>query len=471
MVRPITKFSSMITCAQDVPNHLEEAILKANTGRKGPVWLDIPLDIQSSRIKPENINPKLRPFKEPSVTKKTTRNVQEICNALSKSKRPVILIGSGIRSSETESQLKKFVELNQIPLVYSASAVDVYPIGKKLSIGSIGSMGCSRQGAFTIQNADFILVLGNRLSSILTGNDFCKFGRDASIHVVDIDKHEHEKDGVKIDNLVNINLTKFFELLPAQRLTKNIEIWNTKTQYWKRLFKKMDNFNNSNLVDLYELSNVLSKKIKKDSIVITDSGFIEVILPTNMNFFPKRRAIHPVSQGSMGFALPAVLGSYDFSQPKKEIIVVVGDGSIMMNIQELQTIKHHKINAKIIVINNNIYSIIRRRQNELFRKRTIGTGIEDGVSTPDFNQLSKTFGFKYICSKTSRSLNSSLDKLLSSKNPTILEIYGRHDQAYLEISSTKNSEGKIVRRPLEDQWPFLDRDLFKNEMLIEPIDM
>tara|TARA_B100001093_G_scaffold511447_1_gene579293 strand:- start:1058 stop:2848 length:1791 start_codon:yes stop_codon:yes gene_type:complete len=471
MVRPITKFSSMITCAQDVPNHLEEAILKANTGRKGPVWLDIPLDIQSSRIKPENINPKLRPFKESSVTKKTTRNVQEICNALRKSKRPVILIGSGIRSSETESQLKKFVELNQIPLVYSASAVDVYPIGKKLSIGSIGSMGCSRQGAFTIQNADFILVLGNRLSSILTGNDFCKFGRDASIHVVDIDKHEHEKDGVKIDNLVNINLTKFFKLLPAQRLTKNIEIWNTKTQYWKRLFKKMDNFNNSNLVDLYELSNVLSKKIKKDSIVITDSGFIEVILPTNMNFFPKRRAIHPVSQGSMGFALPAVLGSYDFSQPKKEIIVVVGDGSIMMNIQELQTIKHHKINAKIIVINNNIYSIIRRRQNELFRKRTIGTGIEDGVSTPDFDQLSKTFGFKYICSKTSRSLNSSLDKLLSSKSPTILEIYGRHDQAYLEISSTKNSEGKIVRRPLEDQWPFLDRDLFKNEMLIEPIDM
>jgi acetolactate synthase-1/2/3 large subunit len=190
-----------------------------------------------------------------------------------------------------------------------------------------------------------------------------------------------------------------------------------------------------------------------------------------MNFFPKRRAIHPVSQGSMGFALPAVLGSYDFSQPKKEIIVVVGDGSIMMNIQELQTIKHHKINAKIIIINNNIYSIIRRRQNELFRKRTIGTGIEDGVSTPDFNQLSKTFGFKYICSKTSRSLNSSLEKLLSSKSPTILEIYGRHDQAYLEISSTKNSEGKIVKRPLEDQWPFLDRDLFKNEMLIEPIDM
>ena len=179
-----------------------------------------------------------------------------------------------------------------------------------------------------------------------------------------------------------------------------------------------------------------------------------MILPTNINFSQKRRAIHPVSQGSMGFALPAVLGTYNPSKPDKEIIVIVGDGSIMMNIQELQTINHHKINAKIIVINNNIYSIIRRRQNELFRKRTIGTGVEDGVSTPDFSQLAKTFGFKYICSKTARSLNSSLDKLLATKGPAILEIYGRHDQSYIEIASTKNLEGKIVRRPIEDQWPF-----------------
>ena len=129
------------------------------------------------------------------------------------------------------------------------------------------------------------------------------------------------------------------------------------------------------------------------------------------------------------------------------------------------------MNIKIIIINNNVYSIIRRRQNELFRKRTIGTGIEDGISTPDFKDLSKVFGFKYICSKTSKSLDSSLEKLLSSKKPTILEIYGRHDQAYIEVAATKNTSGKIVRRPLEDQWPFIDRNLFKKEMLIEPIDL
>ena len=153
IVKSITKFSSMATCAQDVPDLLEEAINRANFGRKGPVWLDIPLDIQSARIKPENINPKFKPLKSPPISQKAITPIRKVVSSLKKSKRPVILIGSGIRSTKTQSKLKKFVELNKIPLVYSASAVDVYPIGKKLSIGSIGSMGCSRQGAFTIQNA------------------------------------------------------------------------------------------------------------------------------------------------------------------------------------------------------------------------------------------------------------------------------------------------------------------------------
>lgn len=473
LVKPITKFSSMVTCAQDVPTLLEQAITAANSGRKGPVWIDIPLDIQSARIKDENIKPR-KPRAKNILTSLKSKKINEaasvLINSLKVSKRPVILIGSGVRSSKTQKDLAAFLELNSIPLVYSASSVDVYPLGKKLSVGSIGSMGCSRQGAFAVQNADLILVLGNRLPSILTGNDFCKFGRGASIHVVDIDKYEHQ-EGIKIDNFINSDLRHFFELLPSTKVTKNLNVWNKKVEHWKKIFSKMNNFNSTNHTDLYDLSNHLSTKIDKDSIVVTDSGFVEVILPTNIDFYPKRRAIHPVSQGSMGFALPAALGAYDFKNPKREIIVVVGDGSIMMNLQELQTIKHHSMNIKIIVINNNIYSIIRRRQNELFRKRTIGTGIEDGISTPDFKDLSKTFGFKYICSKTSKSLDSSLEKLLTSKKPTILEIYGRHDQAYIEVAATKNTSGKIVRRPLEDQWPFIDRNLFKEEMIIDPIDL
>lgn len=467
ITQSITKFSKMITCAQDVPGDLERAIIEASSGRKGPVWLDVPLDIQSARINKET----LEHFAKTKRKSKKSRapKLGKLLNDLKNAKRPVVLIGSGIRHSESISDLKEFIELNQIPLVFSASAVDIYPPRNKLSIGSIGSMGCSREGAFTLQNADLIIVLGNRLPSILTGLDFCKFGRNAKVHVVDIDENEHDKDGIKIDNFIKSDLQSFFSSIPKNKITSEINLWIKQAQKWKSLFRKKVHFDSSSRTDLYDLSSSLSKKMSKNSIVITDSGFIEVILPTNINFSPQRRAIHPISQGSMGFALPAVMGVH-CKKKKQEIICVVGDGSIMMNLQELQTISHHNVNVKIIVINNDIYSIIRRRQKELFRNRTIGTGIDDGVSTPNFRKLAKTFNFKFSQCRKSDQLDDSLDHFLKQNGPSILEIFGRYDQQYLEISYTKNNNGKIVRRPLEDQWPFLDRKFFLKEMVIDPID-
>jgi acetolactate synthase I/II/III large subunit len=470
IVKSITKYSTMITCAQEVPNILEEAIHLASTGRKGPVWIDIPLDIQSARIDESNLFPSYKPKKFKKNNSNLAKSIDRLVHDLKKSTRPIALIGSGVRSSNTQVQLSDFITKNKIPLVYSSSSVDIYPSGNTLSIGSIGSMGCSRQGAFALQNSDLILVLGNRLPSILTGIDCCKFGREASIHIVDIDLNEHQKEGIKADNFINTDLSVFFESLPKEKITENMRTWNKQVHHWKNLFKDLQNFGKSKHVDLYELCDSLSQKMSKDSILLTDSGFIEVILPTNIDFYPKRRSIHPVSQGSMGFALPAILGVHSINNKKQEIIAVIGDGSIMMNIQELQTIKHHKVNVKIIIINNNIYSIIRRRQKELFRKRTIGTGIEDGISVPNFKKIASTFSFDYIKCRSSKTLSESLDKLLSSNNPTILEIYGRHDQEYIEISHTKSLTGKFVRRPLEDQWPFLDRDVFLKEMIIDPID-
>jgi len=467
IVKSITNYSKMIACADEVPQVIEEAIHAANFGRKGPVWIDIPLDIQNSRISEENAldSPKIIGHKEESHRP----SLKKLIKDLKVSKRPVILIGSGVRHSDSIQSLGSFLELNQIPLVYSSSSVDIYPSGNKLSIGSVGSMGCSREGAFTIQNADLILVLGNRLPSILTGPDYCKFGREAKIHVVDIDEAEHKKNGIRIDNFIKTDLASFFNSMPNKKLTPELSLWHKKVFHWKRLFRKYVNFESDNKIDLYNLADILSNKMKNDSILITDSGFNEVILPTNINFSPRRRAIHPVSQGSMGFAIPAIIGVHQKNE-SQEIICVVGDGSIMMNLQELQTISHHKINVKIIVINNDIYSIIRRRQKELFRNRTIGTGIDDGVSIPDFKQLSKTFKLNYFKCTRARDLEDSLDHFLSKDGPSLLEIYGRHDQQYIEISRTKNKDRKIVRRPLEDQWPFLERDIFLSEMIIDVID-
>ena len=467
IVKSITKFSAMATCAKEVPELLEKAITSSKTGRKGPVWLDIPLDIQSAQIDIESLS--LKECKDDAEALESN-SLNKVKSLISNSKRPVILIGSGIRSSNTQDELRKFVEVNQIPVVFTASAVDTYPADNLYSVGSVGSMGCSREGAFTLQNSDLIIVLGNRLPSIVTGLDFCKFGRDAKVIVIDIDREEHQKKGVNIDIFLQMDLKKFFQEIGSERITPKNSKWIEATEKFKEKLRHLENFKLTEKVDLYSLSNTLSKEMSDDSILITDSGFIEVILPTNINFSPSRRAIHPVSQGAMGFAIPAIIGAYDKGNPDREIICVVGDGTIMMNLQELQTIKHHNIPAKIIVVNNNIYSIIRRRQKELFRKRTIGTGIEDGLSVPNFQRVADTFGLQYTRVDSENELEKKISKFLSQKGSGICEILGRLDQEYIEISHTRASNGKFVRRPLEDQWPFIDRDLFNELMIVEAID-
>ena len=245
--------------------------------------------------------------------------------------------------------------------------------------------------------------------------------------------------------------------------------WVLKCLKWKKIFKnKQDVIKKSKKVNLYDLSDVFTQTLRPETIFLCDSGYIDVILPTNINFKNKQICIHPVSQGSMGFALPAIVGA--FSTGKKTLVSVIGDGSIMMNLQELQTIKHYKIPAKIFIINNNVYGIIRRRQKELFRGRTIGTDKSNGVSCPSFKKISKSFGIKYKLIKSNENLKKKIQNVLLEKNSVICEIMADHNQEYIEVGYSKNLNGKIVRRPLEDQKPFLDRDHFLQNMIVKPID-
>jgi acetolactate synthase-1/2/3 large subunit len=226
-------------------------------------------------------------------------------------------------------------------------------------------------------------------------------------------------------------------------------------------------FTNSKNIDLYEFTKVLSKILPDKCCLVTDSGFIEVILPTNFNFGNGQRSIHPYSQGAMGFALPGSIGAHYASD--EPIFVIVGDGSIMMNLQELQTISHNKIPVKIIVINNNGYGIIRRRQVELFRGRTIGTDSDNGVSCPDFKKVAHAFDLKYQLIIGKVGLEEKLKQLVNTEGPVICEVLCREDQSYIEVGTIRDANRKMVRRPLEDQMPFLDREKFLTEMIIDPI--
>ena len=466
VVSPITKYAVMITVPNSIVYELEKALHLALSGRKGPVWIDVPLDVQNMRICPEDAE-KFVP-KEAAAEGVSSEDLNFVLSGLKCANRPVVLIGSGIRSAEAEQGLRDFLDKTSIPVAYASSAPDLVGLEDPLSVGSVGIMGCTRSGNFAVQNSDFLLVLGCRLSSMTTG-ECCKFGRDAKVVVVDIDKVEHSKSPGMIDRLVEADVGEFLSAIVTQDLRMADQAWRDKCSHWKEIFPRCeDGRAESEKVDLYYLADSLSEAMSDDSVLITDSGLIELIIPNNVSFRGKQRAIHPASQGSMGFALPAIVGAHYASG--SPVVTVVGDGSIMMNLQELETIRYKKIPAKIMVINNNAYAVIRKRQVELFRRRTIGTDPSNGVGCPDFEKIAAGFEIPYVKIEKSAELKAKLSEVLVMEGPVLCEIMGDENQDYINVSHVRNAERKVVQRPIEDQAPFLDRDLFLSEMVVEPID-
>ena len=466
MVEPITKYAVMIEDPNRIVYEFEKALYLSKTGRKGPVWIDVPLDVQNMRVEPSELDTFI--IKKEDLYKSRKEDIEYVKNLLNQSRRPALIIGSGVRSSNAQKELELFIDKINIPLTYAPSATDIYGLDNSLSIGSVGTMGCSRAGNFTIQNSDLLIVLGNRLTSMTTGES-CKFAREAKVVVIDIDEIEHSKNNVNIDRVVLSDVKSFLLSMIKTNIKKVDNSWMEKCLHWKKIFPKCEDSNKvSEKVDLYHLAESLSDVLPKKSVLVSDSGLIELIIPTNINFRRGQRIIHPASQGSMGFALPGLVGAYYASN--LPIVAVIGDGSIMMNLQELETISYNQIPAKLFVINNNVYAVIRKRQVEMFRSRTIGTDPNDGVGCPDFNKVANSFGIKYVNIQNSVNLKQNLKSVIETDGPVLCEVMGLENQKYIHSSHTRDTKGRIVTRPLEDQSPFLERELFLSEMIVEPID-
>lgn len=469
LVTPITKYAHMLTSPSEIVEVMDKALEAACSGRPGPVWIDVPIDLQSSLI---SVDVSSEPLgnEHSEGGNSHSEQLEALVDRIRSAERPVLLIGRGARSAGAEALLKQFVERWRIPLTYSASAPDTFGTANELSIGSVGAMGCSRAGNFAVANADLVLVLGSRLNSLTTGTDFCKFAREANVVVVDIDAHEHTKPTVKIDEFIQADLADFLTELLEYAAPPSRDAWVDRCINWKKTFGGIEkHFNSSDEVDLYQFADCLSDSMQAPSTLVTDSGLVEVILPSNMRFRDGMKLIHPVSQGAMGFAIPAAIGAQCAS--KDPVICVVGDGSIMMNLQELESIRYLRLPIKIFVINNNAYSIIRRRQKDLFRTRTIGTDPSNGVSCPDFQDVARCFGLSYVKIANVHELKEKTHSALAVEGPVLCEVMGREDQDYIEVGRAKSLiSGKMVSRPLEDQKPFLDREIFLREMIIDPID-
>ena len=435
LAAPITKYAVMIDDPQKIAFELDKAFYLANEGRKGPVWIDVPLDIQNARVEPENL-----PRFTPEMTASHAPDLTELQTALSAAKRPVLLLGAGVAAARND--VFSFVEKHQIPVVFESAAVDVYGSALPLSVGA-------------------------KLTTMTVGNEPAKFARAAKIFAVDIDDAEFQKNTVRLHQKIVCGFADFFALLKTDFVTPSD--WVEKCARWKEIFPKCEDFRREgDTVDIYLLADELGKTLADDAVFVTDAGLEELITPTTIPFKAAQKCVQPASQGAMGYALPAAIGAWYAAN--RQTVLVTGDGSVMMNLQELQTIAHNKIPVKIIIVNNNCYAVIRKRQKDLFRTRTVGTDSENGVSCPDFRKVADCFGLKYEKISNPAELTAKLPAVLSDSDAVICEVMAPQDQTYLHNSYARTKTGKFVQRPLEDQSPYLPRDVFLSEMIVEPID-
>ncbi len=466
IVRPVTKYANMILDAGKIGEEMDKAIYYATHGVKGPVWLDIPVDVQNARVEPEQLS---RWKGDENGKKASDGDIRFVVDALKDAQRPVFLIGSGIRSACAIEPFRLLVEKTRIPVCFSASSVDCYGIDHELSMGTVGTVGGTRSGNFAVQNSDLVISVGCRLSPMLTGSQYERFARAARLIVVDIDENEHSKGTVRIDKLILSDARFFVEAMLKENLGETTKEWQEKCKHWKQIFPKCEEvFKSKERVDLYDFADRLTRHLREDAVVLTDAGLEEVIVPSVVGFRDGQRCLHPASQGCMGVALPAAMGAWYACG--HDVLAIIGDGSMMMNLQELQTIHANRMGVKIVIINNNVYSVIRTRQVELFRSRTVGTDPGNGVTTPDFEDVARCFRIPYMKVAGIAELDEKLDMLMREDGPMICEVLAVEDQGYIRNGAAFNARRRFVLRPIEDQFPFMDRDLLKREMVIEPID-
>ena len=474
MVEPITKYAVMISDAAQVGVELDKAIFLATTGRKGPVWIDLPLNIQNALIEPDNLKREHMLYNSSEVKFPDggafEACIQEVVQGIGNVERPLLVLGGGVRTSNANQYVEDFVQKTGIPVVFTPTAADIYGSGNELSIGSIGGLGGSRAGNFALQQADYVLVIGSRLCSQITGAEKEQFASSARIIVVDIDIYEHQKDGVYIDMFIHSDAKKFLQRLSETQLPLVNQEWQAKCLHWKKIFSIekgafVQEIRQQGQIDLYSFADALDKKLSNDAVVITDAGFEELIVPSAIRYRANQRCLFPAAQGAMGYAIPAILGAYFAGE--NDIIAVVGDGSIMMNIQELYIIVAHKIPAKLFVINNNMYAVIRNRQRFLFRKRTIGNDPSDGVPAPDFSAIAASVGIKYVRLNNYKELQDRLEDILCLPQMVMCEVMCTANQEYIHKSYRKNEKRHYEKCPLDDLSPFMDRNLLNRERIVD----
>lgn len=474
------KYAVMIEDPMQIRYALEKAYHLATTGRKGPCWIDIPLNFQAAYIETDDLpgfDPKLERDDRPLPV--DAGSVRKVLERIKNARRPVLYAGSGIRLSGGYEAFRKAVELLGIPVVTCWNSIDAIEDSHPLYTGRGGIMG-DRAGNFAVQNADFVLAVGNRLSIRQVGYNWKSWAREAYVAMVDIDPAELKKHTLHVELPICADAGDFFEALIREAGTENRPIfkgeeWLEKCRYWKSTYPvtlARHWEEDGEHVNVYAFIRYISSILPDGNLTVVSNGSACVVGSHNYIIKKDARFIINSAIASMGYGLPAAIGAC-IAKNRVNTVCIEGDGSIMMNLQELQTIITNRLPIKIFLINNRGYHSIRQTQNGFFKDRPkIGIGPESGdLSFPDFELVAKAFGYPYFCAKSNEEMKRVAEKVLSIKGPVFCEIFVSTTQGFEPKSSAKClPDGSMVSPPLEDLAPFLPREELERNMYIKLVD-
>ncbi|MEI7668298.1 MAG: thiamine pyrophosphate-binding protein, partial [Erysipelotrichaceae bacterium] len=474
------KYATMIEDPYQIRYALEKALYLAKTGRKGPVWIDIPVNFQGLLIETDQLVGYDAVNDQISLPNQVDETVIEpVLKCIKNAKRPVLYVGNGLRLSGGYDEFRKVLDHLGVPVVTGWNSIDALEDDHPLYVGRGGIMG-DRAGNFAVQNADLVIAIGNRLSIRQVGYNWKTWAREAFVIMVDVDQAEMKKHTIHVDLAIWADAKDFLEALNRKLLNSDAPYyrnpeWIKICQNWKLKYPVTQAkhwLEDGKYTNVYAFIKYLSGSLPEHSLTVVSNGSACVVGSHNYEIQKGSRFLINSATASMGYGLPAAIGAC-IANGNKSIVCIEGDGSIMMNLQELQTLITHQLPIKLFLINNQGYHSIRQTQNNLFKdKSKIGIGPEShDLSFPDFSKLANAFGLPYYSARSNAEMMLAVNNTLKSEGPVMCEIFVSTIQDFEPKSATKRLEdGTLISPPLEDLAPFLSREELLSNLYIKPID-
>ena len=481
VVASITKYAQMIIHPEDIRYHLEKALYMAVNGRPGPVWLDIPLDVQGAVIETEELrgyDPQENPEEKPAEISQDV--IQQIMDKIEKSHRPVLFPGNGVRLAGAMDDFQKLVNILGVPVITGMSSVDAMESEHPYFAGRSGGTG-TRPGNFALQNSDVLLSIGNRQGFAQTGFQYQDWARGSYTILNDIDENELKKPSLHVSLPVCGDAGDLIrKLICAAELRGADETnplfkgrdWIRQCQVWKQKYPVVTAKHYETIeercTNIYAFYEELSKAMQEGQTLMVSVGTSRVAGSQAFRVKKGQRFITNPNTASMGFCLPAATGIC-VAQPGKPVVCVTGEGSLQMNLQELQTIWQNRLPVKLFVINNQGYHSIRQTQQSYFEPPLVGVGAESGdLSFPDLSRIIPAYGFSYRAVHAAEELPETLHQILEEDGASVCEVFvTKYQKTEPKTSAKKLPDGSMVSAPLEDMYPFLSKEELEENMFTE----